>query len=238
MSVSYVDRQALAVLAPTVTRELDIGEAAYGWLLSAFALAYLIGAPLAGRWIDCVGARRGLAMAVLVWSAVSAVSAAHGLVAGFGSLLLLRVLLGLAESPSFPGAAQAIQRALPPADQARGFGILFTGSSFGAKLAPPLASYLAARFDFRFAFVGAVVGLAWVPLWWWVTARPAVRAALDAVPAQQADLDPAATEPDGPLPAPSARCGYCLRRLMAASSCFKASICCCWVCSVATAMLR
>src|SRR5262245_53696994 len=148
MAVSYVDRQTLAVLAPTVTRVLGISEPEYGFLISAFSIAYLVGAPLSGRLIDAVGARRGLLGAVLIWSLVAAV---HALAPGFGVLFALRIALGLAEAPSFPGAAQTIHRALPPAEQARGFGVLFTGSSFGAMVAPPLATFIEARLGWRWA---------------------------------------------------------------------------------------
>ena len=48
MSVSYVDRQTLAAIAPSVTKSLGIDNTRYGFLLSAFSIAYLIGAPLAG----------------------------------------------------------------------------------------------------------------------------------------------------------------------------------------------
>ena len=137
MAVSYADRQALAVLAPTVTRALAMSEQTYGWLLSAFSLAYMLGAPLAGRWIDRVGARRGLVASVLIWSAVAAL---HALVPGVAVLFVLRIALGLAESPSFPGAAQTVQRVLPIADRPRGFGVLFVGSSLGAMVVPPLTS--------------------------------------------------------------------------------------------------
>lgn len=184
MAVSYADRQALAVLSPTVTRELQISETAYGWLLSAFSLAYLIGAPLAGRWLDRVGARRGLPIAVLLWSSVAA---AHMLLpgpgAGLWSLLALRVLLGFAEAPSFPGASQTVHRALPPEDRPRGFGVLYVGSSLGAMVVPPIATALDHRFGFRVAFLGvAAVGLMWLPLWLWATRTPAAREALDTPP--------------------------------------------------------
>ena len=105
-----VDRQTLAVLAPTVTQALGISEQNYGWLASAFSIAYLVGAPLAGRMIDAVGARRGLLGAVVVWSIVAAL---HALAPGFAVLFALRIALGLAEAPSFPGAAQTVHRALP-----------------------------------------------------------------------------------------------------------------------------
>jgi ACS family hexuronate transporter-like MFS transporter len=184
MSVSYLDRQVLSVLAPTVTDALGLSETQYGLLAAAFAFAYLAGAPVAGAWLDRFGARRGLALALLAWSAVSA---SHTLVTGFGSLVALRVLLGLAEAPSFPGAMQTIQRALPAGGaRTRAVGLLFTGSSFGAVAAPLVANAFDRAFGWRFAFVGsALVGLAWLPAWLLFTGG-AARAALAAAPAAPA----------------------------------------------------
>src|SRR5262245_30956785 len=118
-----MDRQTLSVLAPAVTEALGVSDSGYGWLASAFSLSYLVGAPLAGRLVDELGARRGLLGAVLLWSVVAGL---HALAPGFGTLFALRIALGLAEGPSFPGAAQTVTRVLPPDEQPRGFGVLFT----------------------------------------------------------------------------------------------------------------
>jgi MFS family permease len=105
------------------------------------------------------------------------VCAAPGLVL----LFALRVALGFAESPSFPGAAQTIYRALKPEERARGFGILFTGSSIGSMLVPPIATTLNERYGWRVAILlTAAVGLLWVPLWLAIAFAPAARRALDA----------------------------------------------------------
>jgi predicted MFS family arabinose efflux permease len=179
MAVSYIDRQTLAAIAPSVQRGLGFegNDVYYGYLGSAFAVAYLVGAPVAGHIIDLLGARRGLLGAVLLWSLVSAL---HALAPTFGVLLAMRVMLGLAEAPSFPAAAQTIQRALPPTDRARGFGVLFTGSSIGAAIAPPLATWIAARWGWQAAFLGtASAGLVWVPLWLALAFGAPARAALD-----------------------------------------------------------
>jgi ACS family hexuronate transporter-like MFS transporter len=177
MSISYVDRQTLAVLAPTITKALQISDAEYGWLGSAFSIAYLLGGPFAGAWIDRVGARRGLLVGLLLWSAVAAL---HAAVPGFAALFALRLALGLAESPTFPGGVQAVQRALPSADRPRGMSLLFVGMSLGGMLAPPIAIGIATRFGWRAAFLGtAAIGAIWVPCWLFVTSRPRVRAALD-----------------------------------------------------------
>ena len=177
MSISYVDRQTLAVLAPTITKALHISDAAYGWLGSAFSLSYLVAGPFAGAWIDRVGARRGLLAGLVLWSAVAAL---HAAVPGFAMLFALRLALGLAESPTFPGGVQAVQRALAPADRARGMSLLFVGMSLGGMLAPPIAIGIATRYGWRAAFLGtAALAALWVPCWLAVTSRPRVRAALE-----------------------------------------------------------
>jgi ACS family hexuronate transporter-like MFS transporter len=177
MAVSYVDRQAFATLSFAVKEDLGLSGSQYGWLQSAFSFAYLAATPLCGWWIDRVGARRGLVISVLLWSAVAGL---HCFATGFAMLFALRIALGIAEGPSFPGSAQVIQRALPPAERARGFGVLFTGSSLGAMVVPPLAAALYVAYGWRFAFIGtALVGLIWLPLWLLATRQRGVREALD-----------------------------------------------------------
>ena len=190
MTISYLDRQVLAVLAPTITEQLHIGETQYGWLQSSFSLAYLCCAPFAGRMLERVGIRRGLLLAVLAWTLVSA---AHALAYSIAALFVLRILLGAAEAPSFPGAAATIARTQPPRHRARAVGVLFTGSSIGAMLAPMLATRFATVFHgVQGAFVGvALVGLAWVPCWWLATATPPIADRLGPSTA----TDPAAATP-------------------------------------------
>jgi ACS family hexuronate transporter-like MFS transporter len=181
MTVNYIDRQTLSVLAPSVTRALGISNEAYGWVVSIFSASYLFATPFAGWWLDRVGARRGLVWSVLAWSAVAAL---HAIVPGIGVLFVLRVALGITEGPGFPGAAQTVHRILPAHERERGFGVLFTGSSIGAMLAPPLASLVYRHAGWRWAFlVTTAAGLFWIPLWLVVTRSTAVRAQLDATTA-------------------------------------------------------
>ena len=176
MSVSYVDRQVVAAIATSVRTALGIDAEHFGWLAGAFSLAYLVAAPLAGALVDRIGARRGLVAAIVTWSAISA---AHAFAPTFVALFTLRVLLGAAEAPSFPAAAQSVRRALPAGDRSAAFGLLFTGSSFGAAVAAPLAIWLDVHFGWRTAFlVASVLGMSWLPLWLLVTRAPAVREVL------------------------------------------------------------
>jgi ACS family hexuronate transporter-like MFS transporter len=178
MTVSYVDRQSMASLGPTVKRALTLDHAQWGALTSAFSIAYLVGAPLAGMLVDRVGARRGLAAAVLVWSAVAAM---HSLALGFWGLFVLRILLGVAESPTYPAAARSVGAVTPERSRSAALAWLFTGSSIGAAVAGPAAIALEVRtHSFRWALIGiALVGAAYTPIFLRVTAHPSVRPILE-----------------------------------------------------------
>ncbi|HEY1697210.1 MAG TPA: MFS transporter [Polyangiaceae bacterium] len=176
MSVSYVDRQVVAAIATSVRAALGIDAEHFGWLAGAFSLSYLVAAPIAGAVVDRIGARLGLVAAIVAWSAVSA---AHAFAPTFAALFALRVVLGAAEAPSFPAAAQSVRRALPAGDRSAAFGLLFTGSSFGAAVAAPLAIWLDVHVGWRLAFlIASVVGMAWLPAWLLVTRSPDVREVL------------------------------------------------------------
>jgi ACS family hexuronate transporter-like MFS transporter len=148
---------------------------------------------MAGHLVDSIGARRGLVGAVLIWSLIAAL---HGVVPTFSVLFALRIALGLAEAPSFPSAAQVVHRVLPREDQPRGFGILFTGSSLGWAIAPPLAATCAVMYGWRVAFLlTAVVGLIWIPLWIGAAYRPRAKEVLD----RPAQVDPKGEKPPSML---------------------------------------
>jgi MFS transporter, ACS family, hexuronate transporter len=197
MSVSYIDRQTLAAIGPSVREALKIDHTHFGWFVSAFSMAYLVGAPAAGIVVDRLGARRGFAIAVVVWSVVAGL---HAFATSFAMLFVLRILLGTAEAPSFPAAAQSIRRALPGANKTIGYGLVFTGSSLGAIIAAKLAIGLDTHFGFRFAFLGtAVIGTAWIPFWLFATrgtelSRPEARPLRTASSAFRGPLPPGSQE--------------------------------------------
>ena len=51
-AINYLDRQALATLAPMVRAEFHLSNAQYGWILAAFSITYAASAPCAGMLIE------------------------------------------------------------------------------------------------------------------------------------------------------------------------------------------
>src|SRR4051812_47715007 len=78
--LSYVDRQVLAVLPPTILQATGLNAQSYGEIVSAFSIAYMIANPVWGALLDYVGLRIGMTVAVSIWSVASA---AHAWMSGF-----------------------------------------------------------------------------------------------------------------------------------------------------------
>ena len=168
-AINYLDRMALATLAPLVRGEFHLSNADYGWIVAAFSLTYAASAPFAGLLIDRIGLNRAISLAVAVWSSAGI---ATGLTRGLGGLVGCRAVLGLAEAGGIPGAGKAIHQYLRPAERALGNAANQVGVSLGLVLAPPLATWLAVSRGWRTAFVvTGFLGLLWIPLWNWAARR-------------------------------------------------------------------
>src|SRR5277367_5568372 len=63
-TISYIDRNTLALLAPTILRDAHLSNEQYGFIISAFSIAYMLGNPLWGLVLDRIGVRTGMTAAV------------------------------------------------------------------------------------------------------------------------------------------------------------------------------
>jgi MFS transporter, ACS family, hexuronate transporter len=162
-AINYLDRQALAALAPALEAEFHLSRTEFGWILGAFSATYAASAPLAGMFIDRIGLNRAISMVIGLWSCAGI---ATGFTTGLKSLIACRVVLGAAEAGGIPAAGKAIDHYLLPEERALGNALNQAGVSLGAILAPPVAVFIALTFGWRYAFVlTGVLGLLWIPLW-------------------------------------------------------------------------
>jgi ACS family hexuronate transporter-like MFS transporter len=161
--VNYLDRTCLAVAAPTLKKELAIDEIDFSHIVAAFQLAYLVMQPFAGRIIDWLNLRVGLALSIAWWSLAQMLAALSG---GWHLFAALRALLAVGEAANFPAAAKAVSIWFRPAERTMAMGILNVGAGLGGVIAPPLVVYLVLTFGWQSAFVvTGAIGLVWVAVW-------------------------------------------------------------------------
>jgi MFS transporter, ACS family, hexuronate transporter len=176
--ISYIDRNTLALLAPTILEKTHLSGFQYGFVISAFSVAYTIGNPVWGRALDRFGLRLGMLAAVSLWTVASV---SHGFAAGFVSFAIARALLGFGEGATFPGGLRTVMQTLEPTQYARGLAVAYSGGSLGAIITPLVVNPIAVKWGWQagFWFTG-LVGLSWLGLWLVVSRRPDVRSPIHA----------------------------------------------------------
>ena len=161
--LSYMDRQILAVLSPMILADLRLNAQHYGEILSSFSVAYMLGNPLWGTVLDRIGLRRGMTIAVTIWTIACG---AHALLSGFLGFAVARAALGFGEGATFPGGLRTAMDWLPDQQQSRGIAVAYSGGSLGAIMTPLIATPIALAYGWRAAFaVAGVAGLLWVLFW-------------------------------------------------------------------------
>jgi len=169
-TLSYMDRQVLGILAPTLQREIGWTESQYGAIISWFTLAYAIGYLFAGRLMDAIGTRMGFAISVVIRSVASIGNALVRTVGGFGAA---RFALGLGESGNFPASIKTVAEWFPVRERAFATGIFNAGSNIGAIVAPLVVPFIALRWGWPAAFVAVgLLGFVWLLFWLPAYKRP------------------------------------------------------------------
>ncbi|VWB95163.1 hexuronate transporter [Burkholderia lata] len=170
--INYLDRVALSIVAPIVQTDLGIDAAQMGLVFSTFFIGYALFNFIGGLASDRLGPKLVYVLSVGLWSVFCGMTA---LTVGFVSLLIVRLLFGMAEGPLCSAANKMVNNWLPRDAAATAMGLLSAGSPLGGAIAGPIVGLLAAQFGWRPAFwIVCAIGLAWVVLWMVSTSdRPA-----------------------------------------------------------------
>ena len=153
--VHYLDRNVIAFALPRMAQELrwsdrQLGE--YGqYLLGAFFLSYGLAQLLLSGAAERFGAKRSLVLVIISFSFVSIAMGPLG--GSLATLVVLRLLLGLAESVHVPMMGVITARQFPEAVRARANAIwnvgIIVATAFGALITVPII----AAWGWRNAFV-------------------------------------------------------------------------------------
>jgi MFS transporter, ACS family, hexuronate transporter len=161
--LSFVDRQVLAVLSPTILRDTGMTAQDFGNVVFFFFIAYTLANPLWGTIIDYIGLRAGLLIAVALWSGASA---SHALMGSFAGFAFARALLGLGEGATFPGGLRTAVETLPANKRGRGIATSFSGGTIGAIVTPLVVVPIGLAYGWRTAFVlSGALGILFLAYW-------------------------------------------------------------------------
>ncbi|WP_121117703.1 MFS transporter [Croceibacterium ferulae] len=183
--INYADRATFSIAGEQASQELGLSAVQTGYILSAFAWAYVLAQVPGGALLDRFGTKRIYAGAIAIWSLFTATQGFAGWLPGVSAMTMLFVLrfcVGAAEAPSFPGNARLVAAWFPGAERGTASAIFNSAQYFSLVVFAPLMGWLAHDFGWRSVFfvmgaLGLLAALAFAKLIHSPVRHPAINAA-------------------------------------------------------------
>jgi len=170
---SYIIRTNITIAGPAIMREYSLTSIQLGWIFSAFLFSYSVFMLPAGAWVDRVGPHRALCFAGVSWCITAILTAylpstfSQSTVGALGTLITLRIILGICQAPTFPSAGKVIAAWMPKSERAFANAIVISGSLIGSACTAPFVSFLLVKTGWREAMsFSSLIVLPLVGIWW------------------------------------------------------------------------
>lgn len=168
--LNYVDRSALGIVAPSLSKALALDRMQMGELFAAFGLAYSIALVPGGVLTDVLGSRVAYALSLVGWSLATFT---QGLATGYHMLLGSRLAVGALETPAFPSNARAVTLWFPARERGFATSVYVMGQYIGTPLFTGLLLWISAAYGWRTVFyVTGGFGILFSVLWYTVYRDP------------------------------------------------------------------
>lgn len=147
--INYLDRATLSIALPVIGKELALGPARKGLLLSAFFWSYSLMQVPMGLGTDRLNLRWLYAAAFSLWSCAQGLV---GVARQFFALVLARIVLGVGESIYLPGSTKIVSLLYPPQERGLPCGAFDFGTRLGMALGGLLVPTLLVLLGWRRSF--------------------------------------------------------------------------------------
>jgi ACS family hexuronate transporter-like MFS transporter len=143
----------------------------FGYIGSAFFIAYMISNGFSGFVIDKLGTKIGYSLSMAFWTTAGILHAFAMSPFQFG---FFRFLLGIGEAGNWPAALKLTAEWFPANERSTASGIFNSGAAVGAVIAPPLIAWLGSNYGWQITFlVIGVLGYLWLAAFWFTYYTPA-----------------------------------------------------------------
>ena len=169
-TVTFADRSSLSIAGSALQADLGIDAVMLGYIFSAFGWAYVIG-QIPGGWLfDRFGAKRVYAITLFSWSLLTLLQGFVGMLPlawAVATMFFLRLAVGFAGAPCFPGNARIIAAWFPTAERATATAISSSSQYCATALFAPLMGWVVHALGWEQVFIvlgslGLLLGVLWL----------------------------------------------------------------------------
>ena len=168
--INYFDRVNLSVATTPLMKEFHFSNGEIGILLSSYLWSYTLLQIPVGALLDRIGIKWMIRVGTILWSIASFMTA---IVSGLGLILLSRVLLGIGESPAFPGSSKATGYWFPIRERGRATTSFDAAAKLSSALGLPIVALAVAAWGWRAGFVmTGILSLIYAAVFWALYRNP------------------------------------------------------------------
>lgn len=149
VGLNYADRTALSSVIPPLRESLLITDKQIGLIQSLFLMTYAIASPFVGNLGDKFSRSKIVMYSLIGWSIATVLT---GLAHDFTTLLIFRIILGVAESFYLPAAVALLAEYHGPATRGKAMGLHMMGLNVGMIGGGSLAGLMAEHYGWRLGF--------------------------------------------------------------------------------------
>jgi ACS family glucarate transporter-like MFS transporter len=169
-TINYADRATISIAGPEIKKELGLSAVQMGFIFSAFAWSYVV-AQLPGGWLlDRFGSKITYFFSIFLWSTFTLFTGAAGFFAGGAAvavLFTLRMLVGAAEAPSFPGNSRIASAWFPSHERGLAAAVFNSAQYFATVLFAPIMGWLVHTYGWHSVFyvmggLGVLMAFIWL----------------------------------------------------------------------------
>ncbi|WP_394233864.1 MFS transporter [Niallia oryzisoli] len=163
IGISNVEKAMIGFASVPIMDELGLSPTEWGLIGSAFYWLFAVSAILGGSIADKFGTKHVITIMVILWAVVQFSTL---FIYSLPILLLTRVILGVAEGPSYALAMTAASKWLPREKTGTGLSLVSIGAPVLLSISAPVCIYLITNFGWRSAFLAAGIStLIWLVFW-------------------------------------------------------------------------
>lgn len=168
--LNYIHRLSFNYLSADGELRKLIPDDAFGYIGTAFFVAYMLSNAFSGVVIDRLGTRMGYSLCMAFWTTAGLFHAFAVTPLQFG---ICRFLLGIGEAGNWPAALKLTGEWFPPHERSTASGIFNSGSALGAIIVPPLVAVIATSYGWQSTFIIlAIFGYLWLAAFWFAYYTP------------------------------------------------------------------
>ena len=169
-TINYADRASISIAGPELSKALGLSTIEMGYIFSAFAWSYVL-AQIPGGWLlDRFGSKIVYFFSIFLWSLFTLLMGFVGFFSGalaIGLLFALRLLVGAAEAPSFPGNSRITSSWFPVSERGLAAAIFNSAQYFATVLFAPFMGWLVHTWGWPSVFyamgsLGILMSVVWL----------------------------------------------------------------------------